>query len=113
MRENSVAWGEAGGGHAYLSKSAVMPPREPSLSNEQRHALALLARLPHGLTEELLVLAHGLDRAMIADLVHEGVATKEREIVTGPGRAAIEVVRIRSLMRGGWCLGLTAIAASA
>jgi hypothetical protein len=36
-----------------------------------------------------------------------------RFVRRGPGRAAIEVVRIRSLMRGGWCLGLTAIAASA
>ncbi len=73
----------------------AVPPREPSLSNEQRHALALLASFPHGITEELLVLAHGFDRAMIAGLVHEGVATKEREVVTGPGRAVIEVVRIR------------------
>jgi hypothetical protein len=70
-------------------------PEEPNLSGEQRGMLALLANFPHGLTEELLVLAHGFDRAMIAGLVHEGFATAEREVVTGPGRAVIEVVRIR------------------
>jgi hypothetical protein len=32
---------------------------------------------------------------MIACLVDECLATAEREVVTGPGRAAIEVVRIR------------------
>jgi hypothetical protein len=64
----------------------LLPPREPSLGTEQRHALALLASFPHGLTEELLVLAHGFDRAMIAGLVREGVATKEPEVVTGRDR---------------------------
>ena len=43
-------------------------PGELSLSEEQRDALAPLASFPHGLTEELLVLAHGFDRAMIAGL---------------------------------------------
>jgi hypothetical protein len=64
----------------------AVPPKEPSLSSEQRHALALLASFPHGLTEELLVLAHEFDRAMIGGLVHESFATAEREVVTGPGR---------------------------
>ncbi len=73
----------------------AVPPKEPSLDNEQRHALALLANIPHGITEELLVLAHGFDRAMIAGLVHEGFATPEREVVTGSGRGIIEVVRIK------------------
>lgn len=72
-----------------------MPPKERSLSGEQRHALALLASFPHGITEELLVLAHEFDRAMIGGLVHESFATVEREVVTGPGRRIIEVVRIR------------------
>jgi hypothetical protein len=66
---------------------------EPSLNDEQRRALALLASIPHGITEELLVLAHGFDRAMIAGLVHEGLATEGPEIVSG--RTTIEVVRIR------------------
>jgi hypothetical protein len=73
----------------------AVPPKEPSLSNEQRHALALLANIPHGITEELLVLAHQFDRIMIAGLVHEGLAMVQREIITGPSRTTIEVVRIR------------------
>ena len=44
-------------------------PRKPSLSRKQRRALALLASIPHGITEGLLVLAHDFDRAMIAGLV--------------------------------------------
>jgi hypothetical protein len=50
---------------------------------------------PHGITEERLVLAHGFDRHMIAGLINEGLAVAQREIVTGSGRAVIEVVRIR------------------
>jgi hypothetical protein len=70
-------------------------PGEPILSKEQRHALALLASFPHGVTEELLVLAHGFDRTMISGLVNDGLAMAQREVVTGPGRTTIEVVRIR------------------
>jgi len=33
------------------------PPREPSLSIEQRRALALLASIPHGIIEDSLVVA--------------------------------------------------------
>ncbi len=73
----------------------AVPPREPSLGKEQRHALALLASFPHGITEDRLGLAHGFDRAMIAALVHEGLATAQREVVTDPGCAVIEVVHIR------------------
>jgi hypothetical protein len=82
-------------GDSDTAVSMAVPPKQPSLSNEQRHALALLANFPHGVTEELLVLAHGFDRSLIAGLVHEGFATAEREVITGPGRRVIEVVRIR------------------
>ncbi len=75
-------------------------PGERSFSREQRSALALLANFPNGITEELLVLAHGFDRAMIAGLVHGGLATAEREVVTGPGSALIEVVRIKITQAG-------------
>jgi hypothetical protein len=67
-----------------------VPPREPSLSEEQRHALVLLDSVLHGITEDQLALVHGFDRSMIAGLVHAGLATAEREVVTG-----IEMVRIR------------------
>jgi hypothetical protein len=73
----------------------MAPPREPGLSEEQRHALALLDSVLQGVTEDQLALVHGFDRGMIAGLVHEGLATAEREIVTVSGRTTIEVVRIR------------------
>jgi hypothetical protein len=73
----------------------AVPPREPNLNREQRQALALLAIFPHGITEGQLALAHGFDRTMIAGLVHEGLATAEREIVTASKRTTIEVVRIK------------------
>jgi hypothetical protein len=41
----------------------------PRLSAEQRRALTLLASIPHGIAEELLILAHQFDRAMIAGFV--------------------------------------------
>jgi hypothetical protein len=72
-----------------------MAPPEPSLSKEQRRALTLLASIPYGVTEDQLAFVHGLDRVMTAGLVREGLATTEREVVTGPGRGVIEVVRIR------------------
>jgi hypothetical protein len=46
--------------------------------------LVLLARFPHGVNEDVLVLAHGFDRTMIAGLIEEGLVTAQREIVTGP-----------------------------
>ena len=69
------------------------PPREPSLSKEQRDALVLLASIPYGVTEDLLVL--GFDRPMIAGLVDAGLAKARSEIVTGPKRTKLEVVRIK------------------
>jgi hypothetical protein len=70
-----------------------VPPRVPKLSEEQRSALTLLANIPHGIAEDLLALAHGFDRAMITGLVHEGLATGNREIVAS--RTTIEMIRIR------------------
>jgi hypothetical protein len=71
------------------------PPREPSLSIEQRRALALLASIPHGIIEDLLVLNHEVDRAAIAGLVQEGLATEGREILAASDRTTIDLVRIR------------------
>jgi hypothetical protein len=50
---------------------------------EQRRALKLLGSIPYGLAEDLLVLAHGFDRDMIAGLVRTGLARARREIVDG------------------------------
>jgi hypothetical protein len=69
------------------------PPGEPSLSDEQRRALALLASIPHGVTEGQLALVHRFDRDMIAGLVRAGLATPRRETIeTGDRR--IKVVRL-------------------
>jgi hypothetical protein len=54
----------------------------------------MLAGSPHGVTEDLLVLTHGFDSDMIADLVHGGLATAQRETVRAGGQS-VEVVRIR------------------
>ncbi len=54
------------------------------LSAEQRQALALLASIPHGVSEDLLVLAHGFDGDMIAGLVRTGLATIEISLVPEP-----------------------------
>jgi hypothetical protein len=71
----------------------AVPPRVPKLNEDHRRALTLLASIPHGIAEDLLALAHGFDRATIAGLLHQGLATAKREIVAG--RTTIEVVRIR------------------
>jgi hypothetical protein len=79
-----------------------VPSQEPSLSKEQRQALALLASIPYGVTEGQLVLAHGFDRSMIAGLVNEGLAIAQREVRYGSWpRGVIEVVRIRITDVGG------------
>jgi hypothetical protein len=77
------------------------PPREPSLSIEQRRALALLASIPHGIIEDLLVLNHEVDRAAIAGLVQEGLATAGRETFAASDRTTIDLVRIRITDAGG------------
>ena len=70
------------------------PPRKHRLSPEQRQALELLASDPQGATDELLVLVHGFDSNMIADLVESGLAAARLENMKA-GNRAIEVVRIR------------------
>jgi hypothetical protein len=60
----------------------------------RRRALELLASSPHGATEKLLVVAHGFDSDMVANLVRTGLATEEREVMKAGGKP-IEVVRIK------------------
>jgi len=43
------------------------------LTAQQREALELLTSDPQGATDELLVLVHGFDSNMIADLVESGL----------------------------------------
>lgn len=64
------------------------PPPEPRLTSEQRRALAFVASFPHGIFEDLF------NRATIAGLVEAGLAMARPEIITGPGGATIDAVRI-------------------
>jgi hypothetical protein len=73
------------------------PPRKRRLSPQPRRAIELLELLsssPHGVTEALLVLAHGFDSDMIAGLVHEGLVAAKRESTKADDKM-IEVVRFR------------------
>lgn len=70
------------------------PPRKRRLTVEQRRAIEMLADIPRGVTEDLLVLAHGFDSDMIAGLVRAGLATARRETMRAGGKTT-EVVRIR------------------
>jgi hypothetical protein len=45
--------------------------------------------------EELLVLARGFDRGMIAGMVDNGLAMAEREILAASDGALVELIRIR------------------
>jgi hypothetical protein len=71
----------------------AMPPRKHRLSMEHQ-ALEMLAGSRHGVTEDLLVLAHGFNSDMIAGLVRTKLATAQRETVKAGGES-VEVVRIR------------------
>ena len=73
----------------------VASPREPSLSGEQRRALALLASTLDGIIEDLLVLTYEFDSDMIAGLVDEGLATAQRETMAASDRTTIEVARVK------------------
>jgi hypothetical protein len=72
----------------------VAPPRKRRSRTEQRQALEMLAGSPLGVTEDLLVLAHGFNSDMIAGLVRTGLATARRESIKAGGNS-VEIVRIR------------------
>ncbi len=60
-------------------------PRERHLRSERRRALQLLASSSRGATEDLLVLADGFSRDMLAGLVLAGLATVVTETVRAGG----------------------------
>jgi hypothetical protein len=71
---------------------------------EQRRALQLLASIPFGATETIMLAQHGFTRRTVANLLHAGLATIERASVntecqaigagririTAAGRSALE-----------------------
>ena len=56
------------------------------LTDEQRRALQLLAASPHGPTEEVLVLAHGFDSDMLAELARAKLVKRYVLTVRAGGR---------------------------
>ena len=64
------------------------------LSDEQRRALALLAGVGSMGTTEALMLAHGFEIEMLADLVRDELASAAPEWIHAGGRAT-EVNRLR------------------
>jgi hypothetical protein len=66
---------------------------------EQRRALQLLASIPFGATETIMLTHHGFARRTLADLVRAGLATIERASVNTEGRA-IAAGRVRITAAG-------------
>jgi len=71
----------------------VSPPQNPSLTAEQRRVLELLAGSPRGYTKGRL-LADGFTVDILANLVHEELATAQRGTLRVGGRQ-IKVERYR------------------
>jgi hypothetical protein len=110
QRSNTASGVSIGGGPPALRRAGVAatylatdtggmatPPQKGRLSPQPRRAIELLELLsssPHGATETLLVRAHGFNSDMISGLVHDGLATAQRETMKA-GAKPIEVVRVR------------------
>jgi hypothetical protein len=62
---------------------------------ERRCALELLADAPRGLSEEVLVVAHGFSAVMLDGLMLDGLATVVTEAKSAPRGVTIKVERIR------------------
>jgi hypothetical protein len=64
-------------------------------SREQLRALKILAGVPRGIGEEMLVVAHGFSAGVLADLIRNGLATMVTETKMAPRGLTIEVERVR------------------
>jgi hypothetical protein len=77
-----------------MSHTTTVTPRERHLSAKQRWALEILAAAGlRGCTGATL-LAHGFSVDMLADLVHDGLATAHRQTMR-IGRRKIQIARMR------------------
>jgi hypothetical protein len=65
------------------------PPRKRHLGTERRRALQLLASIPFGATETIMLAHHGFKRRTLVDLVHAGLATIERANVNTEGKGMV------------------------
>ena len=72
----------------------TLPSPKPRLTQEQRRALELLAKDPHGATDGLLVIAHGFETRMLAGLVDQRLATALVGEGVEAGGKTVETVRI-------------------
>jgi hypothetical protein len=64
-------------------------------SREQHRALEVLAEVPRGISEEVLMLAHGFSSEMIAGLVKAGLAIIVTQSKTMRPGVTIEIERIQ------------------
>jgi hypothetical protein len=71
------------------------------LSREQRRALKMLADAPRGVSEEVLVIAHGFSAETVGGLVLAGLATVVTETKTVLRGLTIDIERIRITTEGG------------
>ena len=97
-RRGSSIWSAGGASPRSLRYGDDGRLSVPNHSAEWRRALKMLADLPEGSTEALL-LAHGFTSAMIAGLVHTELATSTTEPILAGGRP-VEVTRISITYRG-------------
>ena len=70
------------------------------LSREQRRALKMLADAPRGISEEVLVVAHGFSAEMLAGLVLAGLAAVVTETKNVHRGLTIDIERIRITTAG-------------
>jgi hypothetical protein len=86
-----------------------LPRKPPSsskrLSREQRHALKILGNAPRGVSEEVLVVAHGFSVEMITGFILAGLATVVTEMKKAPRGLTIKVERFRITDEGRKTLG--------
>ncbi len=75
------------------------------LSREQRRALKMLADAPRGVSEEVLVIAHGFSVETLGGLVLAGLATVVTETKTVLRGLTIDIERIRITTEGRQAIG--------
>jgi hypothetical protein len=74
--------------------------RKPGQYREQRRALKMLADAPRGVSEEVLVIAHGFSAETVGGLVLAGLATVVTETKTVLRGLTIDIERIRITTEG-------------
>src|SRR5258708_36390370 len=74
----------------------------PRFSRERRRALKMLADAPSGLSEDVLVVAHGFSAEMLAGLVLDGHAAVVTETKKGRYENKKDQGRARACPQLGW-----------